>query len=60
MRLTLGLRSFLNSVSRLMKLATKPGRSELLQSLKICLLGIGVIGVIGYIIKLISFVIQGL
>lgn len=56
----MGLRSFLNSVSRLMKLATKPGRSELLQSLKICLLGIGVIGVIGYIIKLISFVIQGL
>ncbi|UCD95867.1 MAG: preprotein translocase subunit SecE [Candidatus Bathyarchaeota archaeon] len=44
----------------MMKLATKPGRSELQQSLKICLLGVGVVGVVGYIIKLISFVIQGL
>ena len=59
-RLTLGVRSFLQSISRLLKLATKPGRSELWQSVKICLLGIGLIGVIGFIIKLISFVLSGL
>ncbi|MCK4933254.1 protein translocase SEC61 complex subunit gamma [Candidatus Bathyarchaeota archaeon] len=59
-RLTLGLRSFLQSVSRLLKLATKPGRSELWQSIKICLLGITAIGLIGFVIKLISFVLAGL
>ncbi|MFQ6068239.1 MAG: protein translocase SEC61 complex subunit gamma [Candidatus Bathyarchaeia archaeon] len=56
----MGIRSFLQSVSRLLKLATKPGKSELWQSIKICLLGIAVVGVIGFIIKLISFVLQGL
>jgi protein translocase SEC61 complex gamma subunit len=60
MRLTLGIRSFLQSVSRLLKLATKPGRSELWQSMKICLLGILVIGAVGFVVKLISFVLQGL
>jgi protein translocase SEC61 complex gamma subunit len=59
MRLTLGVRSFLQSVSRLLKLATKPGRSELWQSIKICFLGIVAVGVIGFLIKLISFVMQG-
>ncbi|MCW4052383.1 MAG: protein translocase SEC61 complex subunit gamma [Candidatus Bathyarchaeota archaeon] len=60
MRLTLGIKSFLQSVSRLIKLATKPGRSELWQSIKICLLGIVLVGVIGFLIKLISFVLSGL
>ncbi|MGB9134546.1 MAG: protein translocase SEC61 complex subunit gamma [Candidatus Bathyarchaeia archaeon] len=59
MRLALGLRSFLQSVSRLLKLATKPGRSELWQSIKICFLGIAAVGLIGFVIKLISFVMQG-
>ncbi|MCW4055893.1 MAG: protein translocase SEC61 complex subunit gamma [Candidatus Bathyarchaeota archaeon] len=60
MRLTLGLRSFFNSVSRLLKLATKPGRSELWQSTKISFLGIAVIGVVGFVIRLISMLVQGL
>jgi preprotein translocase subunit Sss1 len=38
----------------LLKLATKPGRSELWLSVKICLLGTLVIGGIGFIIKLIA------
>jgi protein translocase SEC61 complex gamma subunit len=59
-RLTLGVRSFLQSVSRLLKLATKPGKSELWQSVKICFLGIIVVGVVGFVIKLVAFVIQGL
>ena len=59
MRLALGIRSFLQSVSRLLKLATKPGRSEIWQSTKICFLGIAAVGVIGFLIKLISFVLQG-
>jgi protein translocase SEC61 complex gamma subunit len=56
----LGVRSFLQSVSRLLKLATKPGKSELWQSVKICFLGIIVVGVVGFVIKLVAFVIQGL
>jgi preprotein translocase subunit Sss1 len=40
------------------KLAKKPGRSELWLSIKICLLGITVIGVLGFIIKFISGVLQ--
>ena len=50
----MGLRSFLTSCKRLLKLATKPGRSELWLSIKICLLGTLAIGGIGFIIKLIA------
>jgi len=54
----MGLRSFLNSASRILKLAKKPGREELWLSVKICFLGVLVIGVLGYVIKLISLMIQ--
>ena len=55
----MGLKSFFKSASRLLKLATKPGRTELWLSIKICLLGTAAIGVIGFIIKLISFALAG-
>lgn len=55
----MGLRSFLSSARRLMKLAVKPGRDELWLSIRICFLGVIVIGIIGFIIKLISFMVQG-
>jgi protein translocase SEC61 complex gamma subunit len=50
----MGLRSFLGSCARLLKLATKPGKSELWLSIKICFLGTLAIGGIGFIIKLIA------
>jgi protein translocase SEC61 complex gamma subunit len=50
----MGLRSFLESCARLLKLATKPGKSELWLSIKICFLGTLAIGGIGFIIKLIA------
>jgi len=50
----MGLRSFLGSCARLLKLATKPGRSELWLAIKICSLGTLAIGGIGFIIKLIA------
>ncbi len=59
MRGTLGLRSFFKSASRLFKLATKPGRTELWLSIKICLLGTLAIGGVGFLIKLISFALTG-
>jgi len=54
----MGLRSFLSQAARTLKLAIKPGRSELWLSIKICLLGIGAIGLVGFIIKLLSSVLQ--
>jgi protein translocase SEC61 complex gamma subunit len=53
------IRSFLSSARRLLRLATKPGRSELWLSIKICFLGTALIGVIGFIIKLIATTIMG-
>lgn len=52
----MGLRSFLESTSRLLKLAVKPGRSELWLSIKICFLGMLVLGAVGFIIKLVGSV----
>jgi protein translocase SEC61 complex gamma subunit len=55
----LGLKSFFMSASRLLKLATKPGRTELWLSIKICFLGTIAIGGIGFIIQLIGSVLPG-
>jgi len=54
----MGLRSFLSQCSRTLKLAIKPGKSELWLSIKICFLGIGAIGLVGFVIKLLSSVLQ--
>jgi len=54
----MGLRSFLSQCARTLKLAVKPGKSELWLSIKICLLGIGAIGLIGFVIKLLSSILQ--
>jgi protein translocase SEC61 complex gamma subunit len=56
--INMGLRDFLTQCARTLKLAIKPGRSELWLSIKICLLGIGAIGLIGFVIKLLSSVLQ--
>jgi protein translocase SEC61 complex gamma subunit len=53
------LRNFLSQAARTLKLAVKPGSSELWLSIKICFLGVGAIGIIGFIIKLLSSVLQG-
>jgi protein translocase SEC61 complex gamma subunit len=50
----LGLVSFLKSSSRLLRLARKPDRSELWLTIKICALGIIIVGMVGFIIKLLS------
>ena len=55
----MGVRSFLSQCARTLKLAVKPGRSELWLSIKISLLGIGAIGLVGFVIKLLSFAAGG-
>ena len=55
----MGIRSFLSQCARTLKLAIKPGRSELWLSIKISAIGIGAIGLIGFLIKLLSFAVGG-
>ncbi len=55
----MGAKSWLTQAGRTLKLANKPGREELWLSIKISLLGIGVVGVVGYIIKLLSWALAG-
>jgi protein translocase SEC61 complex gamma subunit len=55
----MGIRSWLSQAARTLKLAVKPGRTELWLSIKISLLGIGAIGLIGFVIKLLSLATGG-
>jgi len=51
----LGLREFLSSCARLLKRAKKPGRDEIWLLVRICALGISVVGAVGFIIRILSF-----
>ncbi len=55
----MGIKSWLTQAARTLKLAVKPDREELWLSIKISLLGIGVIGLIGFVIKILSFALGG-
>jgi protein translocase SEC61 complex gamma subunit len=57
--MNMGIKSWLAQAARTLKLAVKPGRDELWLSIKISLLGIGAIGLIGFVIKLLSYAIGG-
>jgi protein translocase SEC61 complex gamma subunit len=54
----IGIRSWLTQAARTLKLATKPGREELWLSIKISLLGIGVVGIVGFVIRELSAIIN--
>jgi len=55
----MGIKSWLTQAARTLKLAVKPGREELWLSIKISLLGIGAVGLIGFLIKMLSWAITG-
>lgn len=55
----MGLRSFLSQCAKTLRLAIKPDKSELWLSIKICFLGLGVIGVLGFIIKMLASALMG-
>jgi len=55
----MGVRDWLTQAARALKLAIKPGREELWLSVKISLLGIGAVGLIGFVIKLLSYAVGG-
>lgn len=50
----MGIRSWLSQAARTLKLASKPDREELWLSIKISALGLGVVGLIGFVIKLLA------
>jgi len=54
----MGIKSWLQQAARTLKLAVKPGREELWLSIKISLLGIGAVGLIGFVIKILSWAIS--
>jgi protein translocase SEC61 complex gamma subunit len=51
---TMGIKSWLSQAARTMKLAAKPDREELWLSIKISLLGIGAVGLVGFVIRLLA------
>jgi len=53
------IREKLRSYSRVLKIAKKPSFSDFSSSLKICLVGLIVVGVIGFLVYLISVLFLG-
>ena len=54
----MGIRSFFKTTITLFKLARKPTREELSISIRITLLGIAVLGTIGFIIRFLALAFQ--
>ncbi|TET70600.1 protein translocase SEC61 complex subunit gamma [Candidatus Bathyarchaeota archaeon] len=55
----MGLGSFFQSAARLFRIISKPDWKTYWLSIKIVFIGVGVLGAIGYMIKIISATIQG-
>jgi protein translocase SEC61 complex gamma subunit len=55
----MGIRDWLSQAARTLKLASKPDREELWLSIKISMLGIGAVGLIGFVIRLLASIITG-
>ncbi len=51
----MGLRDFLRSCGRLLKRARRPGHEELRLLIRICALGMIIVGIVGFIIRIIGF-----
>jgi len=54
----MGVLDFLRKVKRSLAVASKPDLDTFVESMKITLLGIGVVGIIAYLVHLLSFAIQ--
>ncbi|RLE50080.1 MAG: protein translocase SEC61 complex subunit gamma [Candidatus Methanomethylicota archaeon] len=54
------LSNFMESIRRIVRLSRKPSKEEFWLSLKICLLGLLILGSYAFIIQLMSTVIQAL
>jgi protein translocase SEC61 complex gamma subunit len=54
----LGINEFIESAKRLMQTLNRPDWKTFSLSLKIVLMGVGILGAVGYIIRLIAVVVQ--
>jgi len=54
----MGVLEFLHKVRRTLAVATKPDLDTFVDSMKITLLGLGVVGIITYLVHLLSFAIN--
>ncbi len=54
----MGINDFLESAKRLLQTLNRPDWKTFSLSLKIVLVGVGILGAIGYIIRLIAVVVQ--
>ncbi|MCD6264329.1 preprotein translocase subunit SecE [Candidatus Bathyarchaeota archaeon] len=55
----MGIRSFFESASKLLRSASKPDWKTLWTSIKICVAGVAIVGGIGFLVRIISATIQG-
>lgn len=55
----MGILEFFRSTARLLRVISKPDWRTFWLSVKICLIGVALLGGIGYIIRLISITLQG-
>ena len=51
----MGIRDFLRSCSLLLKRAKRPGRREIWLLVKICAIGVLIVGIIGFVIRVVFF-----
>jgi len=56
----LALRDFLRSMASVIRLSRKSDRTEFFLYLKLVTLGLGVVGIIGFLVKLISVALPGI
>ncbi len=56
----MGIIEFFRSTARLLRIVSKPDWKTFWLSVKICLLGVALLGSIGYIIRLVSITLQGI
>jgi len=54
----MGLKEFLKEASVTLRLAAKPTRKEFMLSLKIALIGTGLVGIISYLIRFVALALQ--
>lgn len=54
----MGLRSWLTSSYRLLKTASKPSKTEFWLLLRVCILGVVVVGIVGFLIRFVFTIIR--
>lgn len=54
----MGLSDFIRSIVQMLRLSKKSGRDEYMLYLKLTILGVAAVGIVGFIIKIISSVLK--